>query len=122
MSGYATVEPELFLDAEGFVHTQDGGVLDGAGDLHWTGRLSTLIKTGGANASPLEIEERARRFPGVRSAHAVDAAGLEASCARASRPTSAARSLRARARRGELHGLAEGPGRAAARARAREAL
>jgi fatty-acyl-CoA synthase len=71
MSGYAKVEPELYLDADGFFHTQDGGHLDAAGELHWTGRLSNLIKTGGANVSPLEIEERAGRFPGVRSAHAV---------------------------------------------------
>jgi fatty-acyl-CoA synthase len=71
MSAYAKVEPELALDADGYFHTQDGGHLDGAGELHWTGRLSNLIKTGGANVSPLEIEERAGRFPGVRSAHAV---------------------------------------------------
>jgi acyl-CoA synthetase (AMP-forming)/AMP-acid ligase II len=71
MSGYAKVEPELYLDADGFFHTQDGGSFDRAGDLHWTGRLSNLIKTGGANVSPLEIEEHAGRFPGVRSAHAV---------------------------------------------------
>jgi fatty-acyl-CoA synthase len=71
MSGYAKVEPELFLDAEGFVHTQDGGYLDDEGLLHWTGRLSNLIKTGGANVSPLEIEERASGFPGIRSAHAL---------------------------------------------------
>jgi len=71
MSGYAKVEPELVLDADGFFHTQDGGTLDASGDLHWTGRLSNLIKTGGANVSPLEIEERAGRFAGVRSAHAL---------------------------------------------------
>jgi acyl-CoA synthetase (AMP-forming)/AMP-acid ligase II len=71
MSGYAKVEPELYFDTDGFFHTQDGGSLDDGGDLHWTGRLSNLIKTGGANVSPLEIEERAGQFPGVRSAHAV---------------------------------------------------
>ena len=71
MSGYAKVEPELYLDADGFFHTQDGGHFDAAGELHWTGRLSNLIKTGGANVSPLELEDRAGRFPGVRSAHAV---------------------------------------------------
>jgi fatty-acyl-CoA synthase len=71
MSGYAKVEPELYLDADGFFHTQDGGHFDAKGELHWTGRLSNLIKTGGANVSPLEIEDRAGRFPGVRSAHAL---------------------------------------------------
>ena len=71
MSRLRKIEPELYLDADGFFHTQDGGYLDAAGDLHWTGRLSNLIKTGGANVSPLEIEERAARYTGVRSAHAV---------------------------------------------------
>jgi fatty-acyl-CoA synthase len=71
MAGYAKVAPELVFDADGFFHTQDGGHLDANGELHWSGRLSNLIKTGGANVSPLEIEERAGRFPGVRSAHAV---------------------------------------------------
>src|SRR4030095_3281719 len=53
MSGYAKGGPELYLDADGFFRTQDGGYFDEAGDLHWTGRLSNLIKTGGANVSPL---------------------------------------------------------------------
>jgi fatty-acyl-CoA synthase len=57
MSGYYKVEPELYLDQEGFFHTQDGGSFDADGLLHWTGRLSNLIKTGGANVSPLEIEK-----------------------------------------------------------------
>jgi acyl-CoA synthetase (AMP-forming)/AMP-acid ligase II len=57
MSGYYKVEPELYLDQEGFFHTQDGGSFDADGLLHWTGRLSNLIKTGGANVSPLEIEQ-----------------------------------------------------------------
>jgi acyl-CoA synthetase (AMP-forming)/AMP-acid ligase II len=71
MTGYAKVEPELVFDADGFFHTQDGGSLGADGELHWTGRLSNLIKTGGANVSPLELEERAGRAAGVRSAHAV---------------------------------------------------
>lgn len=71
MTGYAKVDPELVFDADGFFHTQDGGYLDAEGELHWSGRLSNLIKTGGANVSPLELEDRAGRFPGVRSAHAI---------------------------------------------------
>ena len=71
MRGYTGVPPELVFDADGWFRTRDGGSLDAEGHLHWTGRLSNLIKTGGANVSPLEIEERAGRFPGVRSAHAL---------------------------------------------------
>jgi acyl-CoA synthetase (AMP-forming)/AMP-acid ligase II len=56
MRGYYKLEPEHFLDEEGFFHTQDGGFMDPDGYLHWKGRLSNLIKTGGANVSPLEIE------------------------------------------------------------------
>jgi acyl-CoA synthetase (AMP-forming)/AMP-acid ligase II len=43
-------------DAEGWFHTEDSGWFDEAGYLHWTGRLSNLIKTGGANVAPLEVE------------------------------------------------------------------
>ena len=57
MRGYYKVDPTLYFDADGYFHTQDGGWLDAEGYLHWTGRLSNLIKTGGANVSPLEIEQ-----------------------------------------------------------------
>ena len=56
MRGYYKVDPSVYLDADGFFHTQDGGWLDEDGYLHWTGRLSNLIKTGGANVSPMEVE------------------------------------------------------------------
>lgn len=57
MRGYYKVDPALYFDSDGYFHTQDGGWLDTEGYLHWTGRLSNLIKTGGANVSPLEIEQ-----------------------------------------------------------------
>ncbi|MEE8311443.1 MAG: fatty acid--CoA ligase family protein, partial [Candidatus Binatia bacterium] len=71
MRAYYKVEPELYLDADGCFLTQDGGSLDGDGILHWSGRLSNLIKTGGANVSPLEIEEAAGDYPGVQASAAL---------------------------------------------------
>jgi acyl-CoA synthetase (AMP-forming)/AMP-acid ligase II len=71
MRGYAKVEPELVFDAEGFFRTQDGGWLDEAGELHWTGRLSNLVKTGGANVSPVEVESALASHPDLRAALAV---------------------------------------------------
>ena len=71
MRGYAKVEPELYLDEEGFFRTQDGGSFDDEGYLHWTGRLSNLIKTGGANVSPLEIDAVLASCPGVEVGAAV---------------------------------------------------
>ena len=65
MRGYAKVDPELYFDDEGFFRTQDGGALDAEGLLHWSGRLSNLIKTGGANVSPLEIEAALAHCPEV---------------------------------------------------------
>ncbi len=56
MRGYHKREPETFLDADGFFRTGDAGFVDADGILHWTGRLSNMIKTGGANVSPLEVE------------------------------------------------------------------
>jgi acyl-CoA synthetase (AMP-forming)/AMP-acid ligase II len=71
MRGYYKVAPELCFDAEGYFHTQDGGSFDADGYLHWTGRLSNLIKTGGANVSPLEIERALDADPEIRVALAV---------------------------------------------------
>jgi fatty-acyl-CoA synthase len=71
MRGYYKVEPERYLDASGFFRTQDAGSFDEQGYLHWTGRLGNLIKTGGANVSPLEIEARALEFPGLHVSAAV---------------------------------------------------
>jgi fatty-acyl-CoA synthase len=66
MRGYYKVEPESTFDADGYYHSQDGGHLDADGFLYWTGRLSNLIKTGGANVSPLEIEEALQSYPNMR--------------------------------------------------------
>jgi len=71
MRGYAKLDPEAAFDGEGYFRTQDGGSLDADGLLHWTGRLSGLIKTGGANVSPVEVEAALRGHPGLRAALAV---------------------------------------------------
>jgi fatty-acyl-CoA synthase len=71
MLGYVKVPPEETFDAEGFFRTGDAGWVDEAGRLHWTGRADELIKTGGANVSPVEIEEVLLRHPGLKAAVAV---------------------------------------------------
>ena len=71
MRGYYKVAVENCFDADGYFRTQDGGSLDGEGYLHWTGRLSNLIKTGGANVSPVEIEESLAKHPSVKLAAVV---------------------------------------------------
>jgi fatty-acyl-CoA synthase len=66
MRGYHKVLPEHYLDVDGFYLTQDGGSLDADGKLHWSGRLGHLVKTGGANVSPVEIERALDAHPEVK--------------------------------------------------------
>jgi fatty-acyl-CoA synthase len=71
MLGYVKTLPEHCFDEDGFFHTGDAGYVDGDGYLHWTGRISEMIKTGGANVSPVEIEETLLRHPALWAARAV---------------------------------------------------
>jgi len=66
MRGYYKVAPEEYLDENGFFRTQDGGWLDQDGYVHWTGRISNMIKTGGANVSPVEIERQIEAYKDLR--------------------------------------------------------
>jgi fatty-acyl-CoA synthase len=66
MMGYVGIPSDETLDSDGFFHTGDGGYLDGAGRLFWEGRLTDVIKTGGANVSPKEIDELLAAYPGIK--------------------------------------------------------
>lgn len=68
MRGYYKIPPEACFDSDGYYRTQDGGFFDAEGYLHWTGRISNLIKTGGANVSPLEIVSILDAYPKLRAA------------------------------------------------------
>ena len=66
MLGYIGIPLDDTLDDQGFFRTNDGGYIDEAGRLYWEGRLNDIIKTGGANVSPLEIDDVIRECPGVK--------------------------------------------------------
>jgi fatty-acyl-CoA synthase len=71
MLGYIGTPLDETLDAEGFFPTGDGGYLDDAGRLYWQGRLTDIIKTGGANVSPREVDEALIQHPNVKVAQTV---------------------------------------------------
>jgi acyl-CoA synthetase (AMP-forming)/AMP-acid ligase II len=71
MLGYIGTPLDETLDAEGFFGTGDGGYLDDAGRLFWEGRLTDIIKTGGANVSPREVDEAIAGYPGVKVTHTI---------------------------------------------------
>lgn len=71
MLGYLGIPRDETLDGEGFFHTGDRGHLDAAGRLFWEGRLADVIKTGGANVSPREIDTVLATCPGIRLSQTV---------------------------------------------------
>jgi acyl-CoA synthetase (AMP-forming)/AMP-acid ligase II len=66
MLGYIGIPLDESVDNEGFFRTGDGGWFDEEGRLHWEGRLNDIIKTGGANVSPVEIDAIIKSCPGVK--------------------------------------------------------
>jgi fatty-acyl-CoA synthase len=71
MDRYVKVDREECFDADGFFHTGDAGYFDAEGYVHWTGRRTEMIKTGGANVSPAELEVALRACPPVKLARVV---------------------------------------------------
>ncbi len=68
MRCYHKTEPEECFDEHGFFHTGDAGFVDELGRLHWTGRTTDMIKSGGANVSPVEVEDALLPFPPLKAA------------------------------------------------------
>lgn len=65
--GYLQVPVENIFDENGFFHTQDAGYFTEHGSLVWIGRIGDMIKTGGANVSPAEVDAVIIDHPSVQS-------------------------------------------------------
>lgn len=61
MERYVKANREECFDGDGFFHTGDSGYYDADGYVHWTGRLTDMIKTAGANVSPAELKRVIQR-------------------------------------------------------------
>ncbi len=71
MQGLYKVEREQSFDEEGFYHSGDGGRFNEAGHLFFEGRLGDVIKTGGANVSPREVEVLLEAQDEIKQAYVV---------------------------------------------------
>jgi fatty-acyl-CoA synthase len=71
MKGYLGMTPADCFDGDGFFHTGDAGSVDAHGFVHWEGRRTEMIKTGGANVSPAELEVQLRACAPVKLARIV---------------------------------------------------
>ena len=59
------------FDESGFFRTGDLGLLDADGRLYFKGRIKEMIKSGGINIAPAEVEEVLMRHPAVRTAYVI---------------------------------------------------
>jgi acyl-CoA synthetase (AMP-forming)/AMP-acid ligase II len=59
------------IDAEGFVHTGDMGVLRTDGHLRFMGRYKDMLKIGGENVDPMEVEAYIMSHPAINLAAVV---------------------------------------------------
>ncbi len=71
MQGLYKMEREAVFEADGFYRTGDAGYFDAEGILYFKGRLGEMIKAGGANITPSEVEQVLASFPEVKQAHVV---------------------------------------------------
>ena len=73
MQGYYR-DPEATaraIDADGWFHTGDAGVFRPDGYLRFVGRYKDMLKVGGENVDPMEVEGYLLGHPGVRQAAVV---------------------------------------------------
>jgi fatty-acyl-CoA synthase len=75
VKGYVTIgyykDPERTAEAfdeHGYFRTGDLGWVDADGALHFRGRIKEMVKTGGINVAPAEVEEVLMRHPEVQLA------------------------------------------------------
>jgi fatty-acyl-CoA synthase len=57
------------FDEHGYFMTGDLGFADADGSLHFRGRIKEMVKTGGINVAPVEVEEILMTHPGVHVAY-----------------------------------------------------
>jgi fatty-acyl-CoA synthase len=78
VKGYVTIgyykdedKNRAAFDGDGWFFTGDLGFLDAAGYLHFRGRLKEMVKTGGINVAPVEVEEVLSAHPAVQMAFVI---------------------------------------------------
>jgi acyl-CoA synthetase (AMP-forming)/AMP-acid ligase II len=77
MLGLHKRERDETFDADGYYHTGDAGYFTADGLLYFTGRLGEMIKSGGANVTPSEVESLLAGFPEVKEAYVVGVADAQ---------------------------------------------
>src|SRR5438477_4423989 len=76
-AGATAAHNAVAFTADGYFRTGDVGFLDARSDFRFVGRDAEIIKRGGINVSPAEVESLLLQYPGVAQAAVVGAAAGE---------------------------------------------
>jgi acyl-CoA synthetase (AMP-forming)/AMP-acid ligase II len=73
MLGYYNnpAETAKAIDGDGWLHTGDRGLLRPTGELEYFGRIKDMLRVGGENLAPAEVEEVLSQHPKVRQSAVV---------------------------------------------------
>jgi len=73
MKGYYKMPEETAkaIDKGGWLHTGDCGLMDEAGNFKFTGRIKDMLRVGGENVSPLEVEGFLLGHPAVKQVQVI---------------------------------------------------
>ncbi|MBW1785544.1 MAG: AMP-binding protein [Deltaproteobacteria bacterium] len=68
MQGYYNMPEDTMqaIDNEGWLHTGDMGIMREDGHLRFMGRIKEMLKTGGENVDPMEVEGYLLNHPAIR--------------------------------------------------------
>jgi fatty-acyl-CoA synthase len=70
---YKDPQATATIDAKGWLRTGDLGSLDSNGHVSYTGRLKDMLKVGGENVAPIEVESVLAEHPAILAAQVVGA-------------------------------------------------
>jgi len=73
MKGYYNMPEQTAraLDRDGWLHTGDLGVADEDGRVAFAGRLKEMLRVGGENVSPVEVEDVMHRHPAIKQSQVI---------------------------------------------------
>lgn len=73
MQGYYRMPEQTAraIDADGWLHSGDLGVMDGDGRLRFLTRIKDVFRVGGENVAPAEVEDVLHRHPAIKQAQVI---------------------------------------------------
>jgi fatty-acyl-CoA synthase len=73
MKGYYRMPEQTAkaIDAQGWLHTGDYGIMDEDGRLRFASRIKDVFRVGGENVAPAEVEDVLHKHPKIRQAQVI---------------------------------------------------